>query len=136
MVIVLEPFAYLWRKAALFVSFLGDSGGPCKKKAPLSNPSIVLVYITFQFTRQQARGPYLIFRHFHISSSFKTLQLSDCAKAMATTLKLNIPSIAPRNSVGFTRALKVCLAAVLYNVPVQYSKGRHLLRGSVLRVHS
>lgn len=42
---------------------------------------------------------------------------------MATTLKLNIPSIAPRNSGIFAKALKVCLAVALYDVPVQYSKG-------------
>lgn len=41
---------------------------------------------------------------------------------MATTLKLNIPSIAPRTSETFAKALKVCIAATLYNVPVQYSK--------------
>ncbi|KAF8473873.1 tRNA synthetases class I (M)-domain-containing protein [Kalaharituber pfeilii] len=39
-----------------------------------------------------------------------------------STLKLNIPSIAPRGSETFAQALKVCLAAAAYNVNVQCSK--------------
>lgn len=43
---------------------------------------------------------------------------------MATpTLKVNIPVPAPGGSSAFTQALKVCIAAAAYGVPVQYSKG-------------
>ncbi|KAH0614510.1 uncharacterized protein H6S33_000146 [Morchella sextelata] len=42
---------------------------------------------------------------------------------MATpTLKVNIPVPAPGGSASFVQALKVCIAAAAYGVPVQYSK--------------
>ncbi|KAI5852510.1 tRNA synthetases class I (M)-domain-containing protein [Morchella snyderi] len=42
---------------------------------------------------------------------------------MATpTLKVNIPVPAPEGSASFVQALKVCIAAAAYGVPVQYSK--------------
>ncbi|KAL0640524.1 methionine--tRNA ligase mes1 [Maublancomyces gigas] len=38
------------------------------------------------------------------------------------TLKVNIPALAPRESTAFVQALKVCVAAAAYNVPIQFSK--------------
>ncbi|KAL7276478.1 methionine--tRNA ligase mes1 [Rhizina undulata] len=42
---------------------------------------------------------------------------------MATTLKLNIPSPAPKGSEAFVQSLKVCLAASAYAVDVQFARG-------------
>jgi methionyl-tRNA synthetase len=43
--------------------------------------------------------------------------------AAAPSLKVDIPVPAEKNSKAFTAALKVCLAAAAFDVPLQYSTG-------------
>jgi methionyl-tRNA synthetase len=43
--------------------------------------------------------------------------------AAAPSLKVDIPVPAEKNSKAFTTALKVCLAAAAFDVPLQYSTG-------------
>jgi hypothetical protein len=54
---------------------------------------------------------------------------------MVATYKLNIPAPVSKDSRAFAEALKVCSAASIYGVPVDFAKGNELsLSISVLKI--